>query len=246
MRSVAAEMRHSETAFLRRRTGPAAMPGDWDLRWFTPTTEVDLCGHATLASAHVLWTEGHVDAGAGALRFRTRSGVLTARPATGRVELDFPALASEPVDPGHEPGLRDAVAAALGTTPIALARNPHDLLVEVHDARAVRQLEPDLDALAAIDARGVLVTASSDDPAFDFVSRMFAPRVGVDEDPVTGSAHCALAPYWAPRVGRDRLVGRQVSARGGTVHCTLTVDDGEARVLLSGAAVTVARGTLLV
>jgi len=247
MLSVAAEMRHSETAFVRRRTGPAALPGEWDLRWFTPEVEVDLCGHATLAAAHVLWTEEVADPDAG-LTFHTRSGAVSARAIAGRVQLDFPSLASTPVDARAERGLHGAVAIALGIQPVALARNSHDLLVEVDDARAVRTIEPDLAAVAEIDARGVLVTASSDDPSFDFVSRMFAPRVGIGEDPVTGSAHCALAPYWAPRIGRLDLVGRQVSARGGTVHCTLVpgVDGDADRVLLAGGAVTVSRGSLLV
>ncbi|MFA5884088.1 MAG: PhzF family phenazine biosynthesis protein [Acidimicrobiia bacterium] len=239
MLAVAAEMKHSETAFVRRR----AADGDWDLRWFTPAVEVDLCGHATLASAHVLTTEGFADPGA-PLRFHTRSGVLPARPAgDGRIELDFPALASEPTDAA---ALRAAVADALGAEPIAIARNVHDLLAELADAASVRDLAPDFAAIAAIDTRAVVVTAVSDDPAFDFVSRCFGPRVGIDEDPVTGSAHCALAPYWAPRVGRAELVGRQVSARGGTVHCTLVTDTGDDdRVLLGGTAVTVTRGALL-
>ena len=240
LQAVAAEMNLAETAFLWRRDDGFA------LRWFTPTVEVPLCGHATLAAAHVLWTEGLADPDATPLRFHTRSGVLTARPVGGRVQLDFPALAGEPVDPRHERGLHGALAIALGAQPVAVERNAHDLLVELADARTVRLLDPDLSAVAAIDARGIVVTATSDDPAFDFVSRFFAPRVGVREDPVTGSAHCALAPYWAPRIGRADLVGRQVSARGGTVHCTtFTDDDGRSRVLLSGSAVTVSRGQLL-
>jgi len=246
MQAVAAEMRHSETAFVRRRGGPAALPGEWDLRWFTPRTEVDLCGHATLAAAHTLWTEGFADPDAGPLRFHTRSGVLSARPVVGRIQLDFPALPGTPVDPRAEPGLHGAVAIALGAEPLAITRNSHDLLVELVDARTVRGLDPDPDAIAAIEARGVVATATSDDPAFDFVSRFFAPRQGIDEDPVTGSAHCALAPYWAPRIGRTDLVGRQVSARGGTVHCVLDSDaDGNPRVRLAGSAVTMTRGVFL-
>ena len=239
MRGVAAEMRHSETAFVQGRTTADL---DWDLRWFTPALEVDLCGHATLATAHVLTTEGFADPGT-PVRFHTRSGVLTATPAgDGRIELDFPALASEPT---ADPVLAAAVRDALGAEPVALARNIHDLLVEVADAATVRDLAPDFAAVAAVDARALVVTAPSDDPAFDFVSRCFGPRVGIDEDPVTGSAHCALAPYWAPRVGRTVLVGRQVSARGGTVHCSLVSAGNEDRVLLGGRAVTVTRGTLL-
>ena len=239
MRGVAAEMRHSETAFVQ---GRATTDLDWDLRWFTPAVEVDLCGHATLATAHVLTTEGFADPGT-PVRFHTRSGVLTATPAgDGRIELDFPALASEPT---ADPVLAAAVRDALGAEPVALARNVHDLLVEVADAATVRDLAPDFAAVAAVDARALVVTAPSDDPAFDFVSRCFGPRVGIDEDPVTGSAHCALAPYWAPRVGRTGLVGRQVSARGGIVHCSLVSAGNEDRVLLGGRAVTVTRGTLL-
>lgn len=246
MQAVAAEMRHSETAFVRRHRGPAALPSEWALRWFTPRTEVDLCGHATLATAHVLWTEGIADPDAGGLHFQTRSGVLAARPVAGRVQLDFPALPSTPIDPRSEPGLYGAIAIALGAEPLALARNDRDLVVEVADARTVRGLDPDPEAVAAIETWGIVATATSDDPAFDFVSRFFAPRQGIDEDPVTGSAHCTLAPYWAPRIGRPDLVGRQVSARGGTVHCVVTTDDdGQGRVLLSGSAVTITRGSLL-
>jgi PhzF family phenazine biosynthesis protein len=247
MRSVAAEMRHSETAFARPRTGPAAVAGDWDLRWFTPEVEVDLCGHATLATAHVLWTEGAADPDGGPLRFQTRSGTLSARASGGRVELDFPALAGVVVDDRSEPGLRHAVAAALGVRAVAVERNVHDLLAEVDGAHTVRALAPDLDAVRALDTRALVVTASSDDPAFDFVSRCFAPRVGVPEDPVTGSAHCALAPYWAERIGRLDLVGRQASPRGGVVHCRVVPGIGgdDDRVRLAGTAVTVTRGTLL-
>jgi len=242
MLAVAAELRHSETAFVRRASGAGG--SDWDLRWFTPAVEVDLCGHATLATAHVLATEGFANPGA-SVRFHTRSGVLTADPVDpavgGGIELDFPALASAPDD---DKALAAVVTAALGAAPAAIARNVHDLLVELADAATVRDLAPDFATVAAVDARAVVVTAPSDDPAYDFVSRCFGPRVGIDEDPVTGSAHCALAPYWAPRVGRVELVGRQVSARGGTVHCRLVAGaDGE-RVRLAGTAVTVTRGHL--
>lgn len=250
MLAVAAEMRHSETAFVQRRAplGTGGSGGsDWDLRWFTPAVEVDLCGHATLATAHVLTTEGFADPDA-PLRFHTRSGPLTAArvdPAVGGgvggIELDFPALASAPDD---DATLAAAVTAALGATPVAIARNVHDLLVELPDAATVRDLAPDFAAVAALEARAVVVTAPSDDPAFDFVSRCFGPRVGIDEDPVTGSAHCALAPYWAPRVGRAVLVGRQVSARGGTVHCRLVAGADGDRVRLAGTAVTVSSGLL--
>jgi PhzF family phenazine biosynthesis protein len=249
MLAVAAEMRHSETAFVRRRVSvPASTAAstnaggsEWDLRWFTPAVEVDLCGHATLATAHVLTTEGFADPGP-SVHFHTRSGTLTAAPAVGGgIELDFPALASAPE---ADATLAHVVTAALGAAPVAIARNVHDLLVELADAATVRDLAPDFAAVAAVDARAVVVTAASDDHAFDFVSRCFGPRVGIDEDPVTGSAHCALAPYWAPRVGRVELVGRQVSARGGTVRCRLLASADGDRVLLGGAAVTVTRGHL--
>jgi PhzF family phenazine biosynthesis protein len=188
----------------------------------------------------VLATEGFVAPDA-PVRFHTRSGVLTADPTGGAVELDFPALASVPDD---DATLATALTVALGVTPVAIARNVHDVLVELADAATVRDLTPDFAAVAAVDARAVVVTAPGDELAVDFVSRCFGPRVGIDEDPVTGSAHCALAPYWAPRVGRDALVGRQVSARGGTVGCRLVSGGDGDRVRLLGRAVTVSSGHL--
>ena len=229
MRDVAREMNLSETAFLRRA-------GDgWGLRWFTPVTEVDLCGHATLAAAHVLWEEGHLDEHSAA-RFETRSGTLHARRADGWIEMDFPAAPASPVPPPAD------LLQALGlSAAVAVARSRFDHLVELADAAAVRALAPDITALRRVDTRGVIVTAASDDPDSDFLSRFFAPAVGVDEDPVTGSAHCTLAPWWAARLGRARMVGHQASARGGTVRVELR---GE-RVLLGGQAVTVLRGELV-
>ena len=229
MARVAAEMNLSETAFVRARG-----EDDWDLRWFTPKVEVDLCGHATLATAHVLWTEGH--ASAEVVRFHTRSGVLAATRRHDVIELDFPALANEVVDPP------EGLAAALGVEPVTTCRNVHDLLAELPDAGAVRSLAPDFAAIAAIDARAVVVTAPSDDDRFDFVSRCFAPRVGINEDPVTGSAHCALATYWAARLGRTEFRAYQASARGGAM--TVTLDGDRAR--LGGTAVTITRGDLIV
>ena len=230
MQAVAAEMNLSETAFVSRRAG-----GDgFDLRWFTPATEVDLCGHATLATAHTLWECGDL-APAESARFHTRSGWLTATRADRTTWMDFPALESEPSDiPG-------GLAAALGAAPVAAYRNRHDLLVELPSAAAVRALDPDIAGVAAVDRRAVVVTALADDDACDFVSRCFAPRVGVPEDPVTGSAHCALAPFWGARLGRDDLVGAQLSSRGGIVQVRVRGD----RVHLGGAAVTVLRGELL-
>ncbi len=201
------------------------------MRWFTPTTEVDLCGHATLASAHVLWELGETRS---RVAFHTRSGRLTADRAEDGITLDFPSDPTTPLDPPA------ALAAALGVAPRAVSRGRAFYLVELADAAAVRGLSPDICAIANLDAPGVIVTAAGDGTS-DFVSRFFAPRLGVDEDPVTGAAHCCLAPYWAPRLGRTRLVGYQASARGGFVGVEVVGD----RVHLHGRAVTVMRGELL-
>lgn len=232
MQQVAAEMRHAETAFLLPTPdGPA----DYELRWFTPSTEVDLCGHATLASAHVLFGERLVPADA-PVSFSTRSGVLTAAAVGDQIRMDFPAEPAVAAD--APPGLLDA----LGTQAVWVGRNRFDVLVEVADASVVRGLAPELTALAEIEARGVIVTAAADAGAdHDFVSRFFAPRVGVPEDPVTGSAHCALAPFWAERLGRTSLVGVQVSARGGRVGVAVRGD----RVELTGQSATVLDGVLV-
>ncbi len=227
MQQVAAELKHSETAFALQRAD-----GDYDLRWFTPAAEVRLCGHATLATTHVLATTGHT----GPVAFHTRSGVLRAEvQAGGLVAMDFPA---QPVRPVDEPaGLRDA----LGVVPRLVHGNGIDVLVEVADTSTLGNLAPDIDALGEVECRGVIVTARADDGAdHDFVSRFFAPRVGVDEDPVTGSAHCALAPYWMDRLGRASLVGVQLSPRGGRVAVEVRGD----RVQLRGSAVTILEGSL--
>jgi PhzF family phenazine biosynthesis protein len=230
MAAVAREMNLSETAFLELR-------GDrWGLRWFTPVTEVDLCGHATLASAHALWDLGLASETA-ELRFETRSGELTARRESRGIVLDFPAEPATPELP-HEPLL----AALSIQDAVACARNRFDYLVEVRDADVVRSLAPDMAALARIPMRGVVVTAPGAGPDFDFVSRWFGPGVGVDEDPVTGSAHCCLGPWWAERLGRSELRAAQLSARGGALGVRVL---GE-RVELIGRAVTVLRGELLV
>jgi PhzF family phenazine biosynthesis protein len=231
MADVAREMNLSETAFL---LGPDEA-GAWSLRWFTPVVEVDLCGHATLAAAHALREEGL--AGAAPLRFRTRSGLLTARREDGTIVLDFPA---EPAA-AAEPPAPLLPALGLGDV-VATARNRFDWLVELGDAQSVRALRPDFGRLADVEMRGVVVTAPAGDGVHDFVSRWFGPRVGVDEDPVTGSAHCCLAPWWAARLGRDALLGYQASARGGTVGVRVL---GE-RVELTGRAVTILRGELSV
>jgi methionine-R-sulfoxide reductase len=227
MASVAREMNLSETAFVR----PVA--DGWELRWFTPATEVDLCGHATLAAAHVLWEEHHDDAGV--LRFSTRSGELRAHRGEDGIVLDFPL---RPAQPAAAPaGLLEALGV---TRHEAVGRNRDDWLVQLASAAEVRALRPDMALLAAIDTRGVAVTAPSDDEAYDFVSRWFGPRVGVPEDPVTGSAHCSLGPWWAERLGRRELRAYQASARGGSLR--LRVHD--ARIEIIGRAVTVLRGEL--
>lgn len=221
-------MNLSETAFLLRE-------GDgYRLRWFTPQAEVDLCGHATLASAHVLWEEG-LAPGDAALRFLTRSGLLTARRVDGWIEMDFPAEPATSVEPPAE------LLRALGVKPRYVGKNRFDYLVEVESADAVRALRPDLALLRTVPARGVNVTSAGNRQGRDFVSRFFAPQLGVDEDPVTGSAYCCLGPYWQARLGKASLVGHQVSARGGIVRVTVRGD----RVLLGGQAVTVLRGEII-
>jgi predicted PhzF superfamily epimerase YddE/YHI9 len=229
MRDVAREMNLSETAFLHPEPG-----GVYRLRWFTPAVEVDLCGHATLASAHVLWEDGHLDPAAPA-RFLTRSGPLSATRRGDAIELDFPARPPGPC--AVPPGLPEALGAEVEWAGL----NGMDCLVALGGDAVVRGLAPDVARLAAVPVRGVIVTAPSADPAFDFVSRFFAPNAGVAEDPVTGSAHCALGPYWGGRLGKAELVGYQASARGGVVGVGLRGD----RVALRGKAVTVVRGELV-
>ena len=229
MQRVAREMNLSETAFLVRRDD-----GTFDLRWFTPSVEVDLCGHATLASAHVLWERHHLAPDAPAV-FRTRSGRLSAVLRGAGIEIDFPA---EPDEPAAVP---DGLADALGAEPTYVGRNRFDYLVEVDAETAVRRLTPDFRRLGEIDARGVIVTARAESDGFDFVSRFFAPRTGIDEDPVTGSAHCCLGPYWRRRLDRDTFTAWQASERGGLVRVVVRGH----RVMLSGQAVTVLRGELL-
>lgn len=232
MQAVAAEMNLSETAFVRR-TGE-----EFDLRWFTPTIEVDLCGHATLAAAHALWTAGGM-ASDSVIRFRTRSGLLTATRSEGLVELDFPATPAAACDAPDE--LLAALAAdGNASSPEFVGRTRFDHFVRLRDAAAVSALRPDVRRLAVIPTRGVIVTAASDDPRYDFVSRFFCPSVGVDEDPVTGSAHCALGPYWSGQLGKPRTIGFQASVRGGVVYVHTRGD----RVTLAGQAVIVFEGRL--
>ncbi len=228
MQAVACEMNLSETAFLH--------PEDdgFRLRWFTPAVEVDLCGHATLASAHVLWQDGHLPRDRQA-RFHTKSGLLTAHAREDWIELDFPATRAlvAPAPPG--------LVEALRVTPRWVGRSRFDYLLEVDSEDTVRALQPDYTALERVDARGIIVTSRATTPGYDFVSRFFAPRAGLNEDPVTGSAHCALAPFWSERLKRAEMLAYQASSRGGVVRVRLRSD----RVVLGGQAVTVLRGELV-
>jgi len=227
MLSVAKEMNLPETAFLVRRAD------GFDLRWFTPAVEVALCGHATVASAHALWEEGHLAPGEQA-RFHTLSGLLTADRAGDWIELDFPA---KPETSAPAP---EGLVEALGAEPKYIGKNAFDYLVELDSEATVRGLKPNHAMLKKLPVRGVMVTSRAAD--YDFVSRFFAPGSGIEEDPVTGSAHCCLGPYWAPRLGKSEFVAYQASDRGGVVRVRLVGD----RVKLGGQAVTVLRGALMV
>jgi PhzF family phenazine biosynthesis protein len=228
MQKVALEMNLAETAFL--------YPQDdgYNLRWFTPAVEVDLCGHATLASAHVLWEEGPLPANQQA-RFYSRSGLLTAQRQGNWIELDFPALTQQPaVNP-------EKLIEALGARPTYTGLSSIGYLVELESEEAVRNLKPNLNLIAAIPTGCIMVTSQASTPGFDFVSRYFAPGFGINEDPVTGSAHCCLGVYWSKRLGREEFLAYQVSARGGVVR----VEVAGKRVKLGGQAVTMLRGELL-
>ena len=228
MQHVAREMNLSETAFLCRRAD------SFDLRWFTPAIEVDLCGHATLASAHVLWEDGHLSVDTPAC-FHTRSGLLTATRQDAWISLDFPALPPEPTT------APEALLQALHVTPLYVGQNRSSYLVEVATEESVRTLQPDFALLQTLPVQGVMVTSRATSAGFDFVSRYFAPRAGIPEDPVTGSAHCCLGPYWSQRLHKDTLTAYQASARGGVVRVQLH----GSRIGLSGQAVTVLRGELV-
>ncbi|HSS48011.1 MAG TPA: PhzF family phenazine biosynthesis protein [Thermoanaerobaculia bacterium] len=228
MQSVAREMNLSETAFLNPQDG------GWSLRWFTPAIEIELCGHATLASAHVLWRSGRLAAGETA-RFHTLSGVLTAEQQGDWIELDFPARTAPEAEPPE--GLVDL----MGTAPVFVGRSRSDYLLELPSEEAVRAAAPDPGRLAALPLRSVVVTARAAAGPYDIVSRFFAPGAGVYEDPVTGSAHCTLGPYWAQRLGKTELLAYQASARGGVLRVRVL---GE-RVRLGGQAVTILEGRLL-
>ena len=228
MQSVASEMNLSETAFLLRQ-------GDgFSLRWFTPLVEVDLCGHATLASSHVLWETGMLKSDEQA-RFFTRSGLLTAERQGNWIELNFPATPPEAVD------APDGLLQALGVEAVYVGKNRFDYLVEVASEDIVRRVQPDYARLVTIPARGVMVTSRASTVGYDFVSRFFGPAVGINEDPVTGSAHCCLAPYWSGKSGKETLMAYQASARGGIIRVNVA---GE-RVRLAGQAITVLRGELV-
>jgi PhzF family phenazine biosynthesis protein len=231
MRDVAREMNLSETAFL------TPYGDEFRLRWFAPRAEVDLCGHATLASASVLWEEGVLAEGETA-RFVTRSGPLSAEKRGDLIEMDFPAEPERAVE--CSPPMLEA---ALGARVDYVGENRFDLLVELDSEETLRQLRPNFGLLKKIPVRGVIATSASDSSDRDFVSRFFAPALGVDEDPVTGSAHCCLGPRWAEKLGKNELVGYQASERGGVVRVRVGVDGD--RVVLGGEAVTVMRGELI-
>ena len=229
MQSVAREMNLSETAFLLKQDR------HYSLRWFTPTTEVPLCGHATLASAHVLWTEGYASTGQ-EIKFETKSGVLSAKYRDDWIELNFPVNRSQDIPPITK--LSDALGVPLKT----VLYNSLGYLVEIASARQLEQLQPNFTLLKQLPISNVIVTSKAQDSEYDFVSRFFAPGLGVDEDPVTGAAHCCLAPYWRDRLQKNQFLAYQASSRGGIVKVDY---DGGDRVTLSGQAVTVMRGELL-
>lgn len=219
---IAAELKHAETAFVL--IGDDAI----SLRWFTPGTEVDLCGHATLSAAHILWEQGYVPAFE-PIRFNTRSGQLIATQVDGMIELDFPRLFVEKCDPDHR------LSEIFGIDLVFTGTDDKLIFLEIDDPELLRTMDPDIAALAQIDPGEFLVTCRSDDPRYDFMSRFFAPAVGIPEDPVTGSAHCYLAPYWSKKLGKTHMTGFQASSRTGVVECELT---GRDRVTLRGNAIT--------
>jgi len=219
MQNIAMEMNLSETAFVVRE-------GDaYNLRWFTPRVEVDLCGHATLATAHVMWERGLVPRGR-SIEFQTKSGRLSARQWDGRVVIDLPAKLEQTVEPPHE------LLEALGVPVLYVGRSQFDFLVEVENVNIVKNMWPNMSKLTHMPGRAVIVTAKGEE--YDFVSRFFAPQIGVDEDPVTGSAHCVLAPYWAKKLGKNTFIALQASKRRGILHIELIGD----RVHMGGSAVT--------
>ncbi|NEQ52935.1 MAG: PhzF family phenazine biosynthesis protein [Leptolyngbya sp. SIO3F4] len=230
MQRIATEMNLSETAFLY----PLEEEGNYSLRWFTPVAEIALCGHATLASAHVLWTEGHLAADV-TVRFQTKSGELLVTQQGELLRMDFPA------QPVHDAPLHPLLVAAMDHADIVHgSRNEVNYLVELRSPQAVANLTPDIDKLAKLPYQGIIVTSVGEAP-YDFISRYFVPSMGVPEDPVTGSSHCSLAPYWQAKLGKDKMLAYQASARGGELH----VECAPERIYISGQAVTVMRGELL-
>lgn len=222
MQNVAMEMNLSETAFL--------FPQDdgFNLRWFTPETEVDLCGHATLASTHILYETGVLKTGTEAV-FYTKSGRLSAEKDGEYIVLDFPAIEDTMVE------TPDGLQKSIGVHILYAGSNKKDYIVEVENEEVVRSLKPDFNLLKELDIRGVIVTSHAKTPGYDFVSRFFAPAVGVPEDPVTGSAHCCLGPYWKRRLGKNEFTAYQASKRGGSLKVTVEGD----RVYIGGKAATV-------
>ncbi|MDZ8054837.1 MAG: PhzF family phenazine biosynthesis protein [Aulosira sp. ZfuVER01] len=231
MQNVAQEMNLSETAFLVKQDD------GFNLRWFTPTVEVPLCGHATLASAHVLWSEAHLLPDEIA-RFYTKSGVLIAKKQVNWIELDFPVNHSQATVAPQE------LSQALGVECKSVFQNSLGYLVEVESEDLVRQMQPNFQQLRTLPVPDVIVTSvAKPDSEYDFVSRFFAPGLGINEDPVTGAAHCCLAPFWRDRLGKDEFLAYQASSRGGVVKVRYAGGD---RVFLAGQAVTVLRGELII
>ncbi len=228
MQHLANEMNLSETAFLFKQAD------GYNLRWFTPAVEVELCGHATLASAHILWEQGFLPLDEQA-RFYTKSGLLSAGRKDSWIELDFPA------EPEEQTDIPETLFRALRADAQYVGKNRFDFLLEFESAEAIRKMSPDFTLLSTISGRGFIVTSRSDSSEYDFISRFFAPAFGINEDPVTGSAHCCLGPYWAKKLGKQELTAYQASDRGGVVQVRV----GDDRVYLGGQAVTVMRGTLL-
>ena len=228
MQNVAKEMNLSETAFLHKQKD------GFNLRWFTPAVEVDLCGHATLASAHILWETGLLPRTEKA-RFHTRSGLLTAEYRESGIELNFPAKPEESAVPPPE------LPKALGLNPKYIGKSNFDYLVEVGSEQTLRSLKPDFSFLKTLDIRGTIVTSRASTAGFDFVSRFFAPKVGINEDPVTGSAHCTLGPFWSKKLGKNEFLAYQASERGGVLRVRVVGD----RVYLGGGAITVLRGEFI-
>lgn len=242
MQAIALEMNLSETAFLY------PIEGGYSLRWFTPAAEVDLCGHATLASAHVLWSEGHLKAPEKA-RFSTKSGWLGAEKKGDWIELDFPAQPVRVV--AHVPP-QLVVSLCCGGTIRTVAKNDVNYLVEIQSEKALRSLQPDFAAVKKLPVQGIIATAVADNDQYDFVSRYFAPAVGINEDPVTGSAHASLAPYWQEKLGKSQMLAQQISARGGVVQVQCALENSNTaattannRIKISGQSVTVFKGNLL-